>query len=446
MLGAITEKFQNLFSALSRTKTFTEENLQEAIKHVRLALLEADVNYTVASRFVKRVKEKTIGQEVIKSVSPKDQFTKIIHDELVALMGEGESELVLGKRPSIFMMCGLQASGKTTQCAKLALMLTKQNHKVLLVACDLQRPAAVKQLHVLGEQASVEVFSLEGGKDPVKVAIKGVEKARKEGFDVVILDTAGRLHIDTDLMKELEQIKRKTEPHEVLFVASAATGQDAVKTAKEFDEKVEITGSILTMLDGNTRAGAAISIREVTGKPLKFEGIGEKLEDLQVFNPSSMADRILGMGDVINLVKKAQEHIDEKETEALEKKFMEASFTYEDYLKQMKMLRKMGSFKSLLSMMPGMGQMKDLDIDESEFNRMEAMILSMTRDERVGKVELEPARRRRIATGAGATIDDVNRMVKGFKRLRQMMKKMPSMKKKLKKDPSLSDLMDGKFM
>ncbi len=447
MFGSLTEKFQNLFVALSKNKTFTEENVQDAMRHVRLALLEADVNYSVASQFVKRVKEKIIGQEIIKSVSVRDQFSKIIHDELVSLMGEKEPELYLKGRPTVIMMCGLQASGKTTQSAKLAYFLQKSGSekKVLLAACDLQRPAAVEQLHVLGKQAGTDVFSIDGCKDPVRVAKEACTKASKEGYDVLILDTAGRLHIDDQLMKELEQIKKATNPHEVLFVASSATGQDAVKTAAEFDSRVALTGTILTMLDGNSRAGAAISITEVTKKPLKFEGVGEKLEDLQLFNPVSMADRILGMGDVINLVKKAQEHIDEKESEALEKKIRKASFTYDDYLKQMKMIRKMGSFKSLLKMMPGMSQLGDMDFDEKEFNRLEAMILSMTPNERIGKDELEHARRRRIAAGSGVHVDEVNRMVKGFKKIRQLMKKMPSMKNKMMKDPSFKDVLSGKF-
>jgi len=447
MFGSLTEKFQNLFLALSKSKTFTDDNMQDAIRHVRLALLDADVNYSVASQFVKRVKEKIVGQEIIKSVSVQDQFSKIIHDELVELMGKEEPKLHSGGRPTVIMMCGLQASGKTTQTAKLAHFLQKpgSDKKVLLAACDLQRPAAVEQLKVLGTQSGTDVYSIDGSKDPVRVAKEAVAKASKEGYDVVILDTAGRLHIDDQLMKELEQIKKATSPHEILFVASAATGQDAVKTASEFDARVSITGTILTMLDGNTRAGAAISITDVTKKPLKFEGVGEKLEDLQLFNPVSMADRILGMGDVINLVKKAQEHIDEKESEELEKKIRKASFTYDDYLKQMKMVKKMGSFKSLLKMMPGMSQLGDLDFDEKEFTRLESMILSMTPNERIGKDELEHARRRRIATGSGVHVDDVNRMVKGFKRIRQMMKKMPGMKNKLLKDPSFKDILSGKM-
>lgn len=440
MFGTLTEKFQNLFSALSSAKTFTEDNLKDAMRHVRLALLDADVNYTVASHFVKRVKEKVLGQEITKSVSAKDQFSKIIHDELVALMGKEEAALNLKGSPSVIMLCGLQASGKTTQAAKLAKYLKKEGKNVLLVACDLQRPAAIKQLQTLGEQAGVAVHADLTAKDPVKVAKTALALG---GYDVIILDTAGRLAIDETLMDELQMIKKVADPQEILFVASAATGQDAVKTASAFDEKVELTGSILTMLDGNARAGAAISITEVTKKPLKFEGVGEKLDDLQLFNPTSMADRILGMGDVINLVKKAEAHFDQKEAEALEAKMRKAAFTYDDYLKQMQMIKKMGSLKSIMSMMPGMSQLGDLDIDEKQFTRLEAMILSMTPNERLGLDDLEPSRRRRIAKGAGVSIDDVNKMIKNFKQLRQLMKKMPAMEKAFKKNPSFKDILSG---
>jgi signal recognition particle subunit SRP54 len=292
----------------------------------------------------------------------------------------------------------------------------------------LQRPAAVEQLKRLGEQAQVPVFFIEGEKNPLNVAKAALEKAKREGYDVLIVDTAGRLHLDEALMEELEALKSALNPQEVLFVANATTGQDAVKTAAEFDQRIGVTGTILTMLDGSARAGAAISIREVTQKPLKFEGIGEKLTDLQVFNPRSMADRVLGMGDVINLVKKAEEHFDAKESEDLEKKLRKASFTYEDYLKQMGMMKKMGSFKSLLKMIPGLPDMGDLDVSEKEFRKLEAMILSMTAEERREKVELIPSRRKRIALGSGTQVDDVNRMVKGFKRLKQFFKDMPNLK------------------
>lgn len=445
MFGSLTDKFQDLFSKLKSTKTLTEDNVSQAVKEVRLALLDADVNFSVVSGFIKRVKEKALGEEVLKSVSPGDQFVSIVHKELVSLMGSDEASLHLNAYPTVIMMCGLQGSGKTTQSAKLAHMLIQdKNKKPLLVACDLQRPAAALQLQKLASQAGSDFFMIEGEKDPLKVAKKAMKKAKEEGFDVVILDTAGRLHIDDDLMKELEKLKKLTSPHEILFVANATTGQDAVKTAAEFDKRIEITGSILTMLDGNARAGAAISIKEITQKPLKFEGVGEKIQDLQVFNPHSMADRILGMGDVINLVKKAQRHIDEKDSEEMEKKLMKASFTYEDYLKQMSKIKKMGSFKSLLKMVPGLPSLDSMDFSESEFKKLEAMILSMNKKERIGKEELVPSRRRRIAKGSGTTVDDVNKMVKGFKRLKQMMKQMPKMKKKFLKDPEMLKQMGQK--
>jgi signal recognition particle subunit SRP54 len=435
MFGSLSEKLQHMFSGLMGKKTLTEDNISETVRQVRLALLDADVNYSVASNFVKRVKEKAIGDAVIKSVSPGQQFTKLIHEELVVLMGSEESPLEFKGKPHVILLCGLQGSGKTTHCAKLAAYLKKKypDKRTLLAACDLQRPAAVEQLKKLASQIDQPVFSIEGEKNPVRVAKEALQKAKIEGFDTLIVDTAGRLAIDEELMQQLEEIKGALQPHEILFVASAATGQDAVKTAVEFDKRVQISGTILTMLDGSARAGAAISIREVTNKPLKFEGIGEKMDDLQPFNPHSMADRILGMGDVINLVRKAQESIDEEESKALEKKILKATFTYDDYLKQMAMVKRMGSFKSLLKMLPGMSGMGEMDFDEKEFNKIEAMITSMTLQERVEKVELVPSRRRRIAAGSGTTIDDVNKMVKGFKKLKQFCKEMPSLKNQMKK-------------
>lgn len=433
MFGNLTDKFKTLFTSLSGKKTLTEENIAEAVREVRLALLDADVNYGVASQFVKRVKEKAIGEQVVKSVSPQQQFIKVVHDSLVELMGNETIPLDLKGTPAVILLCGLQGSGKTTQCAKLAHYLSKKefNKKVLLAACDLQRPAAIEQLKRLASSIGVPLFSIEGETSPVKVAEQALDRAKKEGFDVLIVDTAGRLHIDETLMKELEKIKQVLSPKEILFVASAMTGQDAVKTAAEFDQRMTITGTILTMLDGNARAGAAISIREVTQKPLKFEGIGEKMTDFQPFHPKSMADRILGMGDVINLVRMAQDHVSEEERARLEKKLMKASFTYEDYLRQMGMIKKMGSFKSLIKMIPGLPDLGGLDIPEKEFGKLEAMIYSMTPHERQGKVELIPRRRRRIADGSGTQISDVDRMVKGFKQLERMMKDMPSMMKML---------------
>jgi signal recognition particle subunit SRP54 len=433
MFESITEKFQNLAKKLTFSRKLTEDNIAEAVREVRLALLDADVNYSVASSLVKKVKERSIGETVIKSVKPAQQFTKIVHDELVSLMGSDEAGLNLNGYPTCIMLCGLQGSGKTTQCVKLAryLQSTEKKKNILLVACDLQRPAAVEQLKKLASSIDLEVFSIEGEKNPRKVAKKALEKAKKEAFDIVIVDTAGRLHVDNELMKELKDIKDIINPHELLFVANATTGQDAVKTAAEFDKQVSITGSILTMLDGDARAGAAISIYEITKKPLKFEGVGEKVEDFQIFNPKSMADRILGMGDVINLVRKAEKVIDEKEGKELEKKFKNANFNFEDYLKQMRTIRRMGPVKSLLKMMPGFSSMSNFDISDKELKKVEAVILSMTKSERTEKVELIHSRRKRVADGSGVELDEVNRLIKGFKRMKQFMKKMPSLKKSL---------------
>lgn len=430
MLGSLTTKLQGVFSSLTGKKRLTEENISDAVNDVRLALLEADVNYSVTKVLVKKIKEKALGDEVIKSVSPGQQFIKVVHDELVALMGEGEAELQLSTQPAVIMLCGLQGSGKTTQCAKLARYLKKNGlaKNPLLAACDLQRPAAVEQLKTLGQQIGVPVFSLPGEKDPLRV-VKEVQKQVQEGgHDVLIVDTAGRLHVDDELMLQLEKMKDLLQPQEILFVANATTGQDAVNVATEFNKRMAVTGSILTMLDGNTRGGAAISIREVTGKPLKFEGVGERMDDIQVFNPRSMADRILGMGDTINLVKKAQEHMDEAEAKSLEQKIRTATFTYDDYLKQIQTVKKMGSIKSLLGMLPGMGQLPAMDFDEKEFFKVEAMILSMTRDERMEKCELTTSRRKRVAQGSGTKIEDVNKLVKSFKQAKQFFKNMPNMK------------------
>lgn len=425
MLGTLTEKMQGLLKRMAGKHKLTEDNISEAISEVRLALLEADVNYAVAKTLIKRVKEKALGDTVIKSVTPGQQFIKVVHDELVGLMGTAESLIDLEKRPAIIMVCGLQGSGKTTFCAKLAKFLKKKGDakKPLLAACDLQRPAAVQQLKILAEQINVPVLAVDGEKDPIKVAKQALELVKRDEHDVLIVDTAGRLHIDEELMQQLEKLKSLLNPSEVLFIANAATGQEAVNVASEFSKRVEITGSALTMLDGNTRGGAAISIREVTGKPLKFEGIGEKIDDLQVFNPTSMADRILGMGDTINLVKKAKEHIDEDEAKEIEKKLKTASFSYEDYLKQIQTVRKLGPLKNLLGMIPGMGgALKDLDFDEKHFYKIEAIIQSMTKTERAELVELTVPRRKRISKGCGVEIEEINRLVKSFKQAKQFFK------------------------
>ncbi len=417
----ITETFSKLIASLTGSKKLTEENIADAIRDVRLALLDADVSYPVVKEFVRRVKEKAVGQAVIKSVEPGQQFVKLIHDELVALMGSVEAKLELKGHPAVIMLCGLQGSGKTTQAAKLALYVKNQlKRKPLLVACDLQRPAAVEQLQVLGKAIDVPVLT---GEDPVSTAKKSLTVP---GVDVVILDTAGRLHIDTALIEELKAIAKVAGPGEVLLVANGALGQASCAIAEEFHKAVGLTGAILTMLDGGARAGAALSIREATGVPLKFEGIGEKVGDLQLFHPKSMADRILGMGDTINLVKKAKEHFDEGEAKKLEEKLMKATFTFEDYLKQMGMVKKMGSIGSLLKMLPA--QMPVPDMDDKKFGRMEAMILSMTPRERNLADELTIPRKKRVARGSGNSLDEVNRLVKSFHQARDFFKNMPSQK------------------
>lgn len=430
MLSFLSDKMQNVLSKISGKRKLTEDNIKEAVREVRLALLEADVNYSVAKALVKRVKERALGDDVIKSVTPGQQFVKALHEELVNLMGEGEAELNISKKPSVIMICGLQGSGKTTHSAKLARYLIKHKKakSPLLAACDLQRPAAVHQLKTLGIQIDVPVFMMDNCSNPNLVAQKALEKAKGEKHDVLIIDTAGRTSIDESLMNELSEMKSLVNPDEVLFVANSTTGQDAVNIAKEFNERVGITGSILTMLDGNTRGGAAISIREVTGQPLKFEGVGERIDDIQIFSPASMADRVLGMGDTINLVKKAKEHISEEEAKSLESKIRTASFTYEDYLKQIQMVKKMGSFKSLLSMLPGAKQLKEMEIDDKEFFKVEAIIQSMTPRERCCRDELTMPRRKRVARGSGTKLDDVNRLDKSFKKAKKFFKNMPNLK------------------
>lgn len=431
MWSSLTQKLQGVFASLSGKGKLTEDNIADAMRQVREALLEADCSFSVTKTFIKAVKDKAVGQEIIKSVEPQAQFIKIVHDELVTLMGSKEASLDLSAHPAIIMLCGLQGSGKTTTCGKLAAYLAKQasgKKKVLIAACDLARPAAIKQLQVVGEQAKATVFTLEGEKDPVKVAMAALSEAKARGYDVLLLDTAGRLHIDDELMNQVQAVAEATKPHEILFVANAAAGQEAANVAAEFNKRLAISGSILTMLDGTSRAGCALSIRDVTQKPLKFEGTGEKLDDFQLFHPQSMADRILGMGDTINLVKKAQEHLDEEDGKRMEEKLRKATFTFDDYLQQMQAIKKMGPLRKLLSMMPGLPALPDDMMPEKEFSKVEALILSMTRAERQGKVELDMPRRRRIAKGSGTQMDDINKLVTGFKKAKQFFKNMPNAK------------------
>ncbi len=430
MFAALSDTFRTVFSKLAGHKKLTEDNISEGLNDVRLALLEADVQYGVAKNFIKRVKDKATGVKIIDSVSASQQFVKIVHDELVALMGGSEEELRFSSKPACILLLGLQGSGKTTHSVKLANFLKKKGRfkNPCVVACDLQRPAAKEQLKTLAAFSQIACFSQEGITDPIQVAKNALAHAPAAGWDLLIFDTAGRLHIDEPLMAELHKIKELVNPEEVLLVVNAATGQDAIKTAANFHEKITITGTILSMLDGTSRGGAAISIREVTGMPIKFEGIGEKIDDIQVFNPTSMADRILGMGDTINLVRKAEEFIDKKDAEAMEKKLRTASFTFDDYLKQMQTLKKMGSMKSLLGMLPGMSKLKELNIDDKELVKVEAIILSMTPAERQEKCEFHMGRRRRIAKGSGTSLDDVNRLYKSFTQAKQFFKNVPNMK------------------
>lgn len=427
MFENLTNNLQSIFSKFSKNKSISEDNIQEVMREIRIALLDADVNFSVVSELIRNIKEKALGQEVLRSVKASEQFVKIVHDELIAIMGNEEAPLKLNKQPTILMMCGLQGAGKTTHCAKLAKFIQKKdpNKRVLLAACDRQRPAAIEQLKTLANSIDVPVVWDHASNDPRKIAKEALKKAQKEGFDVLIVDSAGRLHIDEEMMQELVEIKNIIEPHEVLYVASATSGQEAAKVAVSFNEHIEITGSILTMLDSDARAGAALSITYLTKKPLKFEGVGEKIDDLQLFNPNSMADRILGYGDTINLVRKAEELIDDEDSKEMEEKLRKATFTYNDYLKQMGAIKKMGSIKSLLKMLPGASQLQNLDIPEDMFKKSEAIIQSMTQKERLGLDEIIMPRRKRIAKGSGTSLDDVNRMIKSFKQAKDFVRKMP---------------------
>lgn len=430
MFSALTEKFHSIFAKLTSSPCLKENTIKDAIEEVRLALLEADVQWDVVKAFIKRMKEKALGQEVQWKVSPEQFFIKLVHDEVVELLGKEEKELSFDGRPFKIVLCGLQGSGKTTHAAKLARFLKKQYSfsKPCVIACDLARPAAVEQLRVLAQQAGVDFFALPDEKDPRKVAKAALECAHKNEWDLLLFDTAGRLAIDEHLMTELRQMKDAIAPHQTLLTMNAGIGQDAVKTAALFSNEIGISGSILTMLDGSSRGGAALSIAHVTQCPIYFEGHGEKLDDIRLFHPRSLADRILGMGDTINLVRKAEEHFKEEETKEMEEKLRKASFTYSDFLKQMQMIKKMGSLRSLFSMLPGMGQLKDLPLDESHLTKVEAIILSMTQEEREEKEELSVSRRKRLSSGSGTSLDDVNRLVKSFKQAKQFFKNLPSNK------------------
>ena len=426
MFENLTDKFDRAFKVLKGQGQITEINVAESLKEVRRALLDADVNFKTAKNFTNSIKEKALGRDVLTSVSPGQLMIKICHEELIRLMGGNEVELDLKPNPSVVLMSGLQGSGKTTFTGKLGNYLkTKKKKKVLLVACDVYRPAAIDQLHVLGEQLDIEVYSDKEEKKPVNIAQAAIKKAKAEAFNVVIVDTAGRLAVDEAMMDEIEGLKNTINPAETLFVVDSMTGQDAVNTAKTFNERINFDGVVLTKLDGDTRGGAALSIKEIVNKPIKFVGVGEKMDALDVFYPSRMADRILGMGDVVSLVEKAQEQFDEKEAKKLQRKILKNQFDFNDFLSQLEQIKKMGNVKDLMGMIPGMGKaMKDTDIPDDAFKGIEAMIYSMTPQERSNPGLLNASRRSRIARGSGTTVQEVNKLIKQFEEMRKMMKMM----------------------
>ncbi len=429
MFENLSERLERSFKILKGEGKITEVNVAETLKDVRKALLDADVNYKVAKTFTDTVKEKALGQDVLTSVRPSQLMVKIVHDELTALMGGDAVELELKGRPSVILMSGLQGSGKTTMSGKLALMLkSKKNRRPLLAACDVYRPAAIDQLTVLGEQIDVPVYKEEGNKNPIEIAQNAIREAKAKNYDVVIVDTAGRLAVDEQMMQEIAAIKEAVTPDQILFVVDAMTGQDAVNTAKEFNDRLDFNGVVLTKLDGDTRGGAALSIRTVVSKPIMFVGTGEKLEALDVFHPSRMADRILGMGDIVSLVEKAQEQFDEEEAKKLTKKLARNQFDFNDFLTQIAQIKKMGNIKDLMGMIPGVGkQIKDLDIDDNAFKSVEAIIYSMTPYERSHPDAINGSRRQRIAKGSGTNIQEVNRLLKQFEQTRKMMKNVANM-------------------
>ncbi|MFN4235594.1 MAG: signal recognition particle protein [Bacteroidia bacterium] len=426
MFENLSDKIERAFKLLKGQGQITEINVAETLKEIRKALLDADVNYKIAKEFTDTVKAKALGQNVLTAVSPGQLLVKITHDELAKLMGGEKSDLNLSANPAIILMAGLQGSGKTTHSGKLANFLkNKKGKKPLLVACDVYRPAAIDQLHVLGQQIGVEVFSDKESKDPVNIATKAIQQAKANGNNVVIVDTAGRLAIDEQMMDEIARIKQAINPHEILFVVDSMTGQDAVNTAKAFNDKLDFTGVILTKLDGDTRGGAALSIRSVVQKPIKFVGTGEKMEALDIFYPDRMADRILGMGDIVTLVEKAQEQYDEQKARELQKKIAKNQFNFNDFLDQLNQIKKMGNIKDLVGMIPGVGKaLKGMDIDDNAFKSIEAIILSMTPKERENPEIINGSRRQRIAKGSGTNIQEVNKLLKQFEDTRKMMRMM----------------------
>ncbi len=434
LFGGLSERLNHIFSKLTKRGKLTELEIRTAMREVRVALLEADVNLKVAKQFIAEVSEKAVGQEILQSLNPAQQVIKIVNEELIALMGSRNAKLeVSPKLPTVIMMCGLQGAGKTTLCGKLALQLKKQGKRPLLVAGDIYRPAAITQLQVVGKNAQTEVFE-KGTQSPVKTAKQAIEYARSQGYDTVVLDTAGRLQIDDALMKELEEVKKAVEVTETLLVVDAMTGQEAVNVAQTFNERLDISGVILTKLDGDTRGGACLSIKAVTGKPIKFIGVGEKLTDLEPFYPDRMASRILGMGDVLSLIEKAQQAISEEEAKKMQQKMKENSFTLNDYLAQFAMMKKMGGAQAMLSMLPGAGKLKvnESDIDEKKMEHTKAIILSMTMAERENPAIIDSKRKRRIAAGSGRSVQEVNQLLKQFEQTKMLMKQLRGNKGKFR--------------
>lgn len=430
----LSSRLQDITRKLRGKTRITEGDLKEVLREVKLALLEADVNYKIVKDFVKVIEEKAVGQDVLKSLTPGQQIVKIVKDELIDLLGGEDSKISFSSNPpTIIMLVGLQGSGKTTTAGKLANIIRKQGKKPLLVACDVYRPAAIKQLQVVGKQLDIPVYANETTKDVALIARQSINQAMSKMNDVIILDTAGRLHIDEELMQELKNIKADVKPHEILLVVDSMTGQDAVNVASSFNENLGIDGVILTKLDGDTRGGSALSVKKVTGKPIKFAATGEKLSDIEEFHPDRMASRILGMGDVLSIIEKAEENFDIEETMKLEKKLKKQGFDLEDYLAQLKQIKKMGSFSGILKMLPGMDALKNVEIDDKEFDKIEAIISSMTKEERRDPKILNGSRRLRIAKGSGTSVQDINKFMNSFEMTQKMMKKMTNNKGAMKK-------------
>ena len=443
----LSSRLQEITKKIKGEARITENNMKEMLREVKLALLEADVNYKIVKEFINNVQEKALGQEVMKSLKPGEQVVKIVKDEMVELLGGTESKINISPNPpTIIMLVGLQGSGKTTTAGKLANLLRKQGKKPLLVACDVYRPAAIKQLQVVGGQLNIPVYSEENNKDVVGIARRAISNAISKLNDIVILDTAGRLHVDEELMQELQNVKASVKPHEILLVVDAMTGQDAVNVADDFNKKVGIDGVVLTKLDGDTRGGAALSVKKVTGAPIKFAATGEKLSDIEVFHPDRMASRILGMGDVLSIIEKAEASLDLEETEKLEAQLKKNKFDLNDYLAQLKQVKKMGSFSSILKMIPGMNKLGDIKVDDKEFDKIEAMINSMSAEERANPKILNGSRRKRIAKGSGRQVSEINRFMDSFEMTQKMMKQMKNKgnMRKMMKGLNLDNIKDFK--